>query len=67
MAALLPCPFCGSYTVVVKKEKVDWDEYTEFVLCEDCNCRGPSSWNEAVAQWNTRDEEPGKFEEHGGE
>ena len=45
-----PCPFCGS-------ENIDWeDEGFCFVMCLDCDARGPTTPDikEAVEKWNER-------------
>lgn len=46
-----PCPFCGSYDVVVD------ETYTSgYVRCRSCGVEGSmrDSYSEAVAAWNSR-------------
>lgn len=51
---LKPCPFCGSYDVVV--DELDETYTSGYVRCRDCGAEGSirDSCAEAAAAWNRR-------------
>jgi Lar family restriction alleviation protein len=50
---LKPCPFCGGEAVLSCNDDARCISY---VLCSQCNVRGPSriEKDDAIAQWNER-------------
>lgn len=65
---VLPCPFCGSYNLIIR-----YESGYSFVYCQDCKCEGSKTkmtedyigafWSNPAVQraadkWNTRAKEP---------
>ena len=52
MSELKPCPFCSGKRPIVSYHAQD--PFTSYVLCPDCDARGPSEYGDekAVSEWN---------------
>ncbi len=57
----LPCPFCGSYKIVVYANAFRWP-YNCICECQKCHMQtgGKKTIEEAIAEWNTRSQRVAK-------
>ena len=51
---LLPCPFCGGKSVLVKSNEYRDDGVIEYPKCTSCGAHSTNVKDDSIKEWNTR-------------
>ena len=51
---LLPCPFCGSKSVLVRSNEYRDDGVIEYPKCISCGAHSTNVKEDSIKEWNTR-------------